>query len=147
MSLFLRQCSNPAPHDAHTFYTSAESYGMAGNVSWDCPGVPYETTRYEGTPACRICGATDNPTRHHLIPKRVVKDWQTFRPSLMKRRPKREDVLHRCNIVRLCVKHHQMVEGGQMREVLGRLLTPNERKHVERVAGREWLDANYPARP
>lgn len=42
--MFLRQCGSTEPHEAHKHYESAENYGMAGNVDWDCMGVPEPRT-------------------------------------------------------------------------------------------------------
>lgn len=97
--------------------------------------------RFNGTPRCRICGTTEQISRHHLVPKHFVEDGHKFG---LTRRVRHEDVGHRCNIVRLCVPCHMAVEQGRLRWDLRSALGPNELRHVERVAGRYWLDRAYP---
>lgn len=102
---------------------------------------PDKESRYNGVRRCRICGTDENITRHHLIPKRMVEHW---RYQMFKHRIRPVHVGHRCNIVKLCVVHHTEIERGNLRSELRALLTPNELRYLEKTAGREWMDLNYP---
>lgn len=96
-------------------------------------------SRYNGTPRCRLCGSEKQITRHHLVPRR-------FRGRKLHRRVSAAQVGHRCNIVKLCTACHLGVEQNDsgMRMDLRLVLNANELRHMERVAGREWVDREYP---
>jgi hypothetical protein len=104
--------------------------------------VRLSESRYTGTPRCRICETTESITRHHLIPRELKKRKRLGRS--VHRPIKAIHIGHRCNIIKLCRACHGMVEGGGLRSELRSLMTPNELRHLERVMGRHWVDAEYP---
>lgn len=88
---------------------------------------------------CRLCGESEPQvklTRHHLMPVRMMRRKGGTLPTPL--------VLHLDNVVKLCVKHHRAIERGILRGQLRMALTDAERYHVISVAGRVWLEQEYP---
>lgn len=54
------------------------------------------------------------------------------------------DIRHASNVVKLCRRCHDMIERGVCLSNLRAALKTSEIMHVERVAGRDWLDSMYP---
>lgn len=89
---------------------------------------------------CRICTATSNLTRHHLVPE----SWFRKNSHVSGRH-------NPWNIVPLCVYCHRVVDGTnssirrrEKRRALRATLTAREVGFVVAVRGGDWLDRNYP---
>lgn len=89
---------------------------------------------------CRTCPATEDLTKHHLVPE----SWFRRNPEFAGRHSV-------SNLVPLCRYCHGLVDGTrsdvlrtEKRRALRATLLPSEMRFVRAKRGQPWLDHHYP---